>query len=40
VIDDACEPKQGPIAANRVVNADISYAVGPVCSGATISKGR
>jgi len=37
VVDDACEPKQGPIAANRVVNAGISYAVGPVCSGAAIA---
>jgi len=37
VVDDACEPKQGPIAANRVVNAGISYAIGPVCSGAAIA---
>jgi branched-chain amino acid transport system substrate-binding protein len=36
-IDDACEPKQGPVAANRVVNAKIGYVVGPVCSGASIA---
>ncbi len=37
VVDDACEPKQGPVAANRVVNAKIHYVVGPVCSGAAIA---
>lgn len=37
VVDDACEPKQGPVAANRVVNDKIHYVVGPVCSGATIA---
>lgn len=37
VVDDACEPKQGPVAANRVVNDGIHYVVGPVCSGATIA---
>lgn len=37
VIDDACEPKQGPVAANRVVNDKIHYVVGGVCSGATIA---
>lgn len=36
-IDDACEPKQGPTAANRVVNEGIGFVVGHVCSGATIS---
>ncbi len=36
-VDDACEPKQGPVAANRVVNAKIGYVVGPVCSGASIA---
>lgn len=36
-VDDACEPKQGPVAANRVVNSKIGYAVGPVCSGAAIA---
>ncbi|GAB3365688.1 MULTISPECIES: branched-chain amino acid ABC transporter substrate-binding protein [Giesbergeria] len=36
-VDDACEPKQGPVAANRVVNAKIGYVVGPVCSGAAIA---
>jgi len=37
VVDDACEPKQGPVAANRVVNSKIHYVVGPVCSGASIA---
>ncbi|MDN5843324.1 MAG: branched-chain amino acid ABC transporter substrate-binding protein [Alcaligenaceae bacterium] len=37
VIDDACEPKQGPVVANRVVNDEIHYVVGHVCSGATIA---
>ncbi|RMX06331.1 branched-chain amino acid ABC transporter substrate-binding protein [Corticibacter populi] len=36
-IDDACEPKQGPVAANRVVNDKIGFVVGGVCSGATIA---
>lgn len=36
-VDDACEPKQGPVAANRVINDKIHYVVGPVCSGATIA---
>ena len=36
-VDDACEPKQGPVAANRVVNAKIGYVIGPVCSGASIA---
>ena len=35
-VDDACEPKQGPIAANSVVNQKIGFVVGPVCSGATV----
>lgn len=37
VVDDACEPKQGPVAANRVVNSKIGYVVGPTCSGAGIA---
>lgn len=37
VIDDACEPKQGPVAANRVVNEKIGFVVGGVCSGASIA---
>ncbi|MEB2348249.1 MAG: branched-chain amino acid ABC transporter substrate-binding protein [Comamonadaceae bacterium] len=37
VVDDACEPKQGPVAANRVVNDKIHFVVGPVCSGASIA---
>ena len=36
-IDDGCEPKQGPVAANRVVNEKIGFVVGGVCSGATIA---
>lgn len=36
-MDDGCEPKQGPVVANRVVNDDIHYVVGHVCSGATIA---
>ncbi len=36
-IDDGCEPKQGPVVANRVVNSKIHYVVGHVCSGATIA---
>jgi branched-chain amino acid transport system substrate-binding protein len=36
-IDDGCEPKQGPVAANRVVNSKIGFVVGHVCSGATIA---
>ena len=35
-VDDACEPKQGPTAANNVVNNEIGFVVGPVCSGATV----
>ena len=37
VVDDACDPKQGPVAANRVVNDKIRYVIGPVCSGAAIA---
>jgi len=37
VVDDGCEPKQGPVAANRVINDKIHYVVGPVCSGAAIA---
>lgn len=36
-LDDACEPKQGPVVANRVVNDKIGFVVGHVCSGATIA---
>lgn len=36
-VDDACEPKQGPVAANRVINSKIGYVIGPVCSGASIA---
>lgn len=34
IVDDACEPKQGPIAANVVVNQQIGFVIGPFCSGA------
>ncbi|MFW8564895.1 high-affinity branched-chain amino acid ABC transporter substrate-binding protein [Orrella sp. 11846] len=37
IVDDACEPKQGPVAANRVVNDKVNYVIGPVCSGAAIA---
>jgi branched-chain amino acid transport system substrate-binding protein len=37
VFDDGCEPKQGPSAANRVVNARIRFVVGAVCSGSSIA---
>ncbi|ADU92290.1 high-affinity branched-chain amino acid ABC transporter substrate-binding protein [Taylorella equigenitalis] len=33
VVDDGCEPKQGPIAANSIVNQNIKFVVGPTCSG-------
>ena len=36
-IDDGCEPKQGPVVANRVINEGINYVIGHVCSGATIA---
>jgi len=36
-IDDGCEAKQGPIAANRVVNNGIGFVIGHVCSGASIA---
>ncbi|MDR2128791.1 MAG: branched-chain amino acid ABC transporter substrate-binding protein [Burkholderiaceae bacterium] len=37
LLDDGCEPKQGPVVANRVVNSKIGFVVGHVCSGATIA---
>ena len=37
IMDDSCEPKHGPVVANRVVNDGIHYVVGHVCSGATIA---
>ena len=40
VVDDACEPKQGPVAANRVINDKIGYVVGPVCSGAAMAAAK
>lgn len=35
-VDDACEPKQGPIAANSVINQKINFVIGPLCSGVTL----
>lgn len=37
IMDDACEPKQGPVVANRIVNEEIGFVIGHVCSGATIA---
>src|SRR5690625_7566380 len=37
VVDDACEPKQRPVVANRIVNDGITYVIGHVCSGTTIA---
>lgn len=36
-VDDACEPKQSPIAANKIVNEGIHFTVGMACSGAAIA---
>ena len=36
-IDDACEPKQAPVAANRVIKEGIHFVVGHVCTGATVA---
>src|SRR5690625_1588283 len=33
VVDDACEPKQGPVVANRIVNDGITMASGKVAPG-------
>lgn len=35
--DDACEPSQAAVAANKIVNDNIKFVVGPTCSGATIA---
>ncbi len=35
--DDACEPKQAVLVANRIVSSGIKFVVGHVCSGATIA---
>ncbi|NOL49714.1 high-affinity branched-chain amino acid ABC transporter substrate-binding protein [Pelistega europaea] len=35
-VDDACEPKQGPIVANALVNQKIKFVIGPVCSGVAL----
>jgi branched-chain amino acid transport system substrate-binding protein len=37
MIDDACEPKQASVAANRVVNEKIHFVIGGFCSGAAIA---
>lgn len=34
-LDDACEPKQSPTVANKVVGEKIHFVVGHLCSGAT-----
>jgi branched-chain amino acid transport system substrate-binding protein len=36
-IDDACEPKQAVLAANKIVSQGIKFVVGHLCSGATIA---
>ncbi|MBQ1658116.1 MAG: ABC transporter substrate-binding protein, partial [Rhodocyclaceae bacterium] len=36
-VDDACEPKQAPVAANRVIKEGIHFVVGHVCTGATVA---
>ncbi len=36
-IDDACEPKQAPAAANRVLNSKIHFVIGHVCSGTSVA---
>ena len=33
--DDACEPKQAVAVANRIINDDIHFVIGHLCSGAT-----
>ncbi|WP_027848831.1 branched-chain amino acid ABC transporter substrate-binding protein [Marinospirillum minutulum] len=35
VYDDACEPRQAVTVANRIVNDNISFVVGHLCSGST-----
>ncbi|MBF0218012.1 MAG: branched-chain amino acid ABC transporter substrate-binding protein [Gammaproteobacteria bacterium] len=35
LLDDVCEPKQAVAVANRVVNENIRYVVGHLCSGST-----
>lgn len=35
VFDDACDPKQAVAVANRIVNADIRFVVGHLCSSST-----
>ena len=35
VFDDACDPKQAVAVANRIVNEDIQYVVGHLCSSST-----
>ena len=36
-VDDACEPKQAPVAANRVIKDGIRFVVGHTCTGATVA---
>lgn len=35
IFDDACEPKQANLVANKIVNEGYSFVVGHLCSGAT-----
>ena len=35
IFDDACEPKQANLVANKIVNGGFKYVVGHLCSGAT-----
>lgn len=36
-VDDACEPKQAVLAANKLVSQGVKFVVGHLCSGATIA---
>ncbi len=36
IMDDACEPKQAVVVANKIVSDGIRYVIGHVCSGSTI----
>ncbi len=36
IYDDACEPKQAVTVANKIINDDVRFVLGHLCSGATI----
>ena len=36
-VDDACEPKQAVLAANKLVSQGVKFVIGHLCSGATIA---